>query len=141
MPVMDGYAATAAIRALPVARNRIPILALTANALQGDEAKCLAAGMDGFLPKPLTLDHLASALGRWLPAAEAAPSWRAGATARAASRRGSAINMRQIATLRQIGTQAGTDLVGEVLRSFLEEADQHLPRLQGAIDAGDCANR
>src|SRR5690606_8427182 len=47
MPVMDGFAATAAIRALTAESARIPILALTANAMQGDEARCLAAGMDG----------------------------------------------------------------------------------------------
>jgi CheY-like chemotaxis protein/anti-sigma regulatory factor (Ser/Thr protein kinase) len=133
MPVMDGYAATAAIRALPAPRNRIPVIALTANALQGDEAKCMAAGMDGFLPKPLTLDHLATALGAWLPVAEVAPDPAASAIAPAPG----TINMHQLATLQQIGTQAGTDLVAEVLRDFLEEADQHLPRLQQAIDAGD----
>src|SRR5690606_15764468 len=70
MPVMDGFAATAAIRALTAESARMPILALTANAMQGDEARCLAAGMDGFLPKPMTLGMLAAALGRWLPAAQ-----------------------------------------------------------------------
>jgi signal transduction histidine kinase/DNA-binding response OmpR family regulator len=137
MPVMDGYAATAAIRALPGERRRIPIVALTANALQGDEARCIAAGMDGFLPKPLRLDQLATALARWLPVAEPAQAPAPDTAASAIAPAPGTINMRQIATLQQIGLQAGTDLVGEVLRGFLEEADQHLPRLQQAIDAGD----
>jgi len=134
MPVMDGYAATAGIRALPGDRNRIPILALTANALQGDEAKCLAAGMDGFLTKPLTFQSLATALSRWLPGAavHSVPPSASGSTATA-----SAINMRQIATLRDIGVQAGTDLVREILQTFLEEAEPQLARLEVAIDAND----
>jgi two-component system sensor histidine kinase/response regulator len=134
MPVMDGYEATAAIRALPGERGRVPILALTANALQGDEGKCLAAGMDAFLPKPLTLGHLAATLGRWLKPSGpvlVAPE-QTGITGPAG-----AINMRQIATLQEIGSRAGTDLVGEVLRAFLEAAGEQLARVEAAIDTHD----
>ena len=71
MPVMDGYAATAAIRALAIdGRTRLPIIAATANAMPGDELKCLDAGMDGFLAKPFTLQKLQEVLARWLPMAE-----------------------------------------------------------------------
>jgi HPt (histidine-containing phosphotransfer) domain-containing protein len=134
MPVMDGYEATSAIRALPAARGRVPILALTANAMQGDETKCLAAGMNGFLPKPLTLAHLGATLGRWLTAAADQPP--TGDHTSITSAPG-AINMRQIATLNEIGTRAGTDLVGEVLRAFLEGAEEQLARVEGAIVARD----
>jgi HPt (histidine-containing phosphotransfer) domain-containing protein len=48
-----------------------------------------------------------------------------------------AINMQQIATLQDIGTRAGTDLVGEVLRSFLAEAEEQMARLEGAVNAED----
>jgi two-component system, sensor histidine kinase and response regulator len=134
MPVMDGYAATAAIRALPGERSAVPILALTANAMQGDEAKCLEAGMDGFLTKPLTFQQLASALSGWLPAAAGqAPA--AGSSQSAPA--GGAINMRQIATLRDLGERAGTDLVGEVLQAFLEESGTQLQRLETAVETGD----
>jgi CheY-like chemotaxis protein len=134
MPVMDGYAATAAIRALPEGRRGIPILALTANAMQGDEAKCLAAGMDGFLTKPLTFQQLASLLSRYLPTAHEAAAATAAAQIPTTA---SAIDMRQIATLRDIGARAGTDLVSEVLQTFLEDAEPQLERLTAAIETRD----
>jgi signal transduction histidine kinase/CheY-like chemotaxis protein/HPt (histidine-containing phosphotransfer) domain-containing protein len=65
MPVMDGYEATGRIRALPE-RGRVPIVAMTANALQGDREKCLAAGMDDYIAKPIKRDILATALTKWL---------------------------------------------------------------------------
>ena len=67
MPVMDGYAATAAIRAGAGALARVPIIALTANALPEDRQRCLAAGMDDYLSKPIRLEALAACLRRWLP--------------------------------------------------------------------------
>jgi CheY-like chemotaxis protein/nitrogen-specific signal transduction histidine kinase/HPt (histidine-containing phosphotransfer) domain-containing protein len=135
MPVMDGYAATAAIRALPGERGRTPILALTANALQGDESRCLAAGMDGFLPKPLTLAHLAATLGRWLPSAPKEPETTP-ESAFIAGKTGT-INMRQIATLQDIGVRAGSDLVGDVLRAFLEGSEEQFTNVERAIEAQD----
>jgi signal transduction histidine kinase/DNA-binding response OmpR family regulator len=74
MPVMDGYQATAAIRALPGGRgSRLPIIALTANAMHGDEQACVDAGMNGFLAKPYSLTDLHAKLAAWLPAGPASP--------------------------------------------------------------------
>jgi len=134
MPVMDGYAATGAIRALPGEPGRVPVLALTANTLQGDEAQCREAGMNGFLPKPLSLENLAMELAKWLPCESVAHR---SAAAPADSPGPAAIDMRQIATLREIGSRAGTDLVGDVLRAFLEDADQQLARVEGALGQQD----
>lgn len=68
MPVMDGYEAAAEIRRLSNAQaRRLPIIAVTANAMEGDELKCTAAGMDAFLAKPYTLLQLQEVLARWLP--------------------------------------------------------------------------
>jgi signal transduction histidine kinase/response regulator RpfG family c-di-GMP phosphodiesterase len=67
MPVMDGLAATAAIRAEEQAtRGHLPILALTAHAMQGDAEQCLAAGMDGYLCKPLKAEALEAAINQLL---------------------------------------------------------------------------
>lgn len=69
MPEMDGYQATAAIRHdLPEPLRAIPIVAMTANALKGDREKCLAAGMDDYMTKPLRPEKLAEMLDRWIPA-------------------------------------------------------------------------
>ncbi len=67
MPVMDGFALTGGIRAAEAAisgTSRTPILALTANALSGEAERCLAAGMDGYLSKPVELSRLKEALDR-----------------------------------------------------------------------------
>ena len=64
MPVMDGFAAAAEIRRRPAPLNGIPVIALTANALAGDRERCLSAGMDGYLSKPLNRDELLAALER-----------------------------------------------------------------------------
>ena len=71
MPEMDGYEATARIRALEARIARTPIVALTANAMAADRERCLAAGMDDFLSKPLTLKGLESMLVRYVAAADA----------------------------------------------------------------------
>ena len=65
MPEMDGYEATRQIRKLTGAGNRIPVVALTANAMMGDREKCLEAGMDAYMAKPVRMDVLAQTLGHW----------------------------------------------------------------------------
>jgi CheY-like chemotaxis protein/HPt (histidine-containing phosphotransfer) domain-containing protein len=66
MPEMDGYEATKRIRITEAGARRIPIMALTASAMQGDKERCMEAGMDEYLTKPLNLDALAGALDRAL---------------------------------------------------------------------------
>lgn len=69
MPIMDGYAATEFIRAEEKEQNRkrLPIIALTANAMQGDKELCISSGMDDYLAKPFTQNALYEILNRWLP--------------------------------------------------------------------------
>ena len=71
MPVMDGHTATEHIRAWEQTqqRARLPIIALTADAFPEDRARCLSAGMDDYLPKPLVMNDLIAVLTKWLPTA------------------------------------------------------------------------
>jgi len=67
MPVMDGYEATARIRAQEAGgRRRTPVIAVTANAMEGDRERCLASGMDDYVAKPVRLDALRETLARWV---------------------------------------------------------------------------
>ena len=67
MPVMDGIDATRKIRAMENDRHgaRVPIIAMTANAMQGDRERCLEAGMDDYIAKPIKPDQLFERLSRW----------------------------------------------------------------------------
>jgi len=68
MPEMDGFEACRAIRKLQVLSGRhTPVVAMTASAMKGDREKCLSAGMDDYLPKPVMFDALYKVLQRWLP--------------------------------------------------------------------------
>ena len=64
MPVINGYEATAAIRALPGRRGQIPIIAMTANAFEEDRKKAFDAGMDGHIAKPIDIEKLRAAILR-----------------------------------------------------------------------------
>jgi CheY-like chemotaxis protein len=67
MPVMDGYIATQTIREIELETgNHIPIIAMTANAIQGDREKCFTAGMDDYMSKPVRINMLQDKINRWL---------------------------------------------------------------------------
>jgi CheY-like chemotaxis protein len=67
MPNMDGFQLTAAIRREEPHGKRFPIVAVTANTMQGYAERCLENGMDDYLSKPITLDKLGAMLTKWLP--------------------------------------------------------------------------
>ena len=67
MPEMDGFEATAMIRKMEGSSGHTPIVAMTANAMKGDREKCLAAGMDDYVAKPIRPKDLQTILDTWLP--------------------------------------------------------------------------
>jgi CheY-like chemotaxis protein len=68
MPGMDGLETTRRLRAMWRAEQQIPVVALTANAMEGDRAACLNAGMSDYLTKPVQMSDLAAVLERWVGA-------------------------------------------------------------------------
>lgn len=74
MPIMDGYEATTELRKREGFAHHTPVIAMTADALTDNRDRCIAAGMDDFIPKPISQDTLASTLERWIPpSGQAAP--------------------------------------------------------------------
>ena len=124
MPVMDGYALAAAIRCdeQQSGRQRLPIIALTANALAGEANAALAVGMDEYLTKPVLLQVLADALKRWLPPPSVAPPAPPQAV--------------DIGVLQQlVGDDAG--VLHDLLADYLASVHEQAPALRAAVTAGD----
>ncbi|MBW3615661.1 MAG: response regulator [Actinobacteria bacterium] len=132
MPVMDGYEATAAIRRSEQARGlHTPIIAMTASAMEGDRERCLAAGMDDYLSKPLRSEALAAVLARWLQLTAADPDPAPEAV------RGGALDSEILAHLIGMDEQAGFSLLEEVAGLLARDTPPRLAQMQGAIEAGD----
>jgi two-component system sensor histidine kinase/response regulator len=154
MPVMDGFAATAAIRRLerdgaPQQRNsqgatrHVPIIAITANALQGDREACLAAGMDDYLSKPFSQQQLVGVVGQWLalpavapldpPVARKRPAPHHTVTAAPRTAAPAAINERALDAIRALNSERGDALVHRVVSAWVDDTPQCLATLRQAI--------
>ena len=125
MPGLDGWDTTGEIRRREAHRSarRVPIIAMTANALGGDRERCLSAGMDDYVAKPLDPAALEATLARWIRPAEAP------ATGPAAV---------DPAVLGALGQQHPTR-AGDLLREFLRDAPERLGAIHGALLRGDAA--
>jgi signal transduction histidine kinase/CheY-like chemotaxis protein len=129
MPGMDGYEATARIRQREDPRLHTPIVAMTASALIGDREKCLAAGMDDYLPKPFTPEDLARVMRRWTGTA----GLDAGAAGEARPKGSGPLDPAVIEDLRALGP----DFAREAFRMFLQTTPAKLEALSAAAGADD----
>jgi HPt (histidine-containing phosphotransfer) domain-containing protein len=148
MPVMDGFAATSAIRReeREAGRGRVlPIIAITANALQGDREACLAAGMDDYLSKPFTQQELAAVIGRWIALPLAAtvhhddePPRLPQASVEVIHRE--VVNRSALDKIRMLSRDRGDALVQKVIAAYVDDTPQQLSTLRRAIDGMDTGN-
>jgi two-component system sensor histidine kinase/response regulator len=130
MPEMDGYEAAGVIRRSEAPGRRVPIMAMTAHALAGDREKCLAAGMDDYISKPVRRDDLARALDMWALARTTGA-----APADAVSKPGIEASLVDLQQLREAAggdPEAVLGLVG----TYLRETDDLMGRLRTAIGSG-----
>jgi CheY-like chemotaxis protein/HPt (histidine-containing phosphotransfer) domain-containing protein len=140
MPEMDGYEMTRLIREAEAGNggHRTPILACTANVLEGEAEACLQAGMDGYLPKPVELQVLIGALDRWLPLPEAArPEPPAELPATGATANGADDGPIYITKLAEISA-GDKAFERELLADFRNAADDDAKQLGAALESGDC---
>ncbi len=130
MPRMDGYALAGAIRAEERAGRRTPIVALTANALQDEEQRCLAAGMDAYLSKPVRVPQLKAAMEAWLGGptrAEPLPH-----AAIASNEPSPPADLAVLAAL--VGSEPG--VIDDVLQAFRQSSNESGRRLSEGIETG-----
>ena len=124
MPEMDGFQATAAIRQRERWEYHTPIIAVTANALRGERDKCLAAGMDDYLSKPLVPEALAEVLQRWVPlggdsASDAPP-------VEELPPQPAAIDVSLLDNLRRLRTKSGQPVLAQVIDLFTADSPKRI---------------
>ncbi|WP_447969454.1 response regulator [Nitrospira sp. M1] len=165
MPEMDGYDATRTIRAQEAleaqremqgaspAHSRltphIPIIAMTANTMNGDREQCLEAGMDDFLPKPISLETLDDMLRRWTNQEHPRPASTGTAQETESTHsmspppitsdteKQSSVDMHILDELRTLGGEDDPNFLASVIEQFLEDIPRHLEDIRTAIEHHD----
>jgi PAS domain S-box-containing protein len=129
MPEMDGYEATAEIRRREGAAKHTPIVAMTANALEGDREKCIAAGMDDYVSKPVKPGALAEVLGRLL-----SDGWEVvEADVPAARKSEPPVDMERL----YLAMGDDQEELADILDVYMSQMSESLTKMNGAIAAGD----
>ena len=139
MPEMDGYEATRRIRARGNADSQPYIIAMTAHAMQGDSDKCLAAGMNDYVTKPVGLNTLAAALARGIEMKTTSLRHRMSSDGSGdrLSKIESALCQETLQSLKELGTELGDSFFPQLLETFEQNAVEHLAALRSAFADGD----
>jgi CheY-like chemotaxis protein len=157
MPKMDGYEAVRAIRSRETTASpgdHMPIIAMTAHALEGDRERCLAAGMDDYIGKPFSVEQLKTVLHKWLsprlqqgvtaPPASAPPSGREPLEdgprpepLNAETPFSSAIDTTVIDQIKSLADGGSQDLLTRILQAYLSETQKLIQELIAALESSD----
>lgn len=149
MPRMDGYEATGKIRwmeDLKSGQKRLPIIALTANALSGDREKCLAAGMDDYISKPFGKEKIIKVLKHWLPENLHSPSQANlskkhphGVSDQSPPMESKTIDTKVLNSIRDLQADGAEDLLTKIIKLFLEDTPGQLEKIKLALENSDIA--
>ncbi len=129
MPEMDGYEATRTIRAGGAPGATVPIVAMTANAMRGDRERCIEAGMDDYVSKPIRSEDLSTMLQRWI---QRGVNLGGGGGAVAATD-----DFNPLEQLRAYDRSGGSTLVADLCRLFLQDTPVRLAELTVAVQNND----
>jgi len=149
MPEMDGFEATGEIRnresGMQANGNgkHIPIIAMTANAMKGDRERCLEAGMDDYIAKPVKPDLLEEVLSRWLPASVDEVGDSASQSLAALPEKNildtaveECLDPQVLEDLQSLGGEEQPDFLTTVIQQFLDDQMQHRSNIESAIERG-----
>jgi signal transduction histidine kinase/CheY-like chemotaxis protein len=135
MPEMDGYEATAEIRRREGSERHTPIIAMTADAMQGDREKALAAGMDDYIAKPVQREELDAVLERWIPEQEP-PAQRSDRDPRAPTG-APALDLSVLESRRGPQEDGEPDKLARIVGLFIDDVPLRLQELRQAVASGE----
>jgi two-component system, sensor histidine kinase and response regulator len=130
MPEMDGYEATAEIRRREGSGHHTPIVAMTANAMQGDREKALEAGMDDYIAKPVRREELEAVLGRWIPRPEKEPPARSNGDP-------PTVDLSVLESRRGPQKEGEPDKLARIVTLFIDDVPLRIDALRRAVERGE----
>ena len=137
MPEMDGYEATAEIRRREGSVRHTPVIAMTADAMQGDRERALAAGMDDYIAKPVKHEELEAVLGRWIPQPEQEPPAHTRDEDSGTAEDTPALDLSVLESRRGPQRDEEPDKLARIVGLFIEDVPLRLDELRQALERGE----